>query len=167
MLNIAVANALIKRLTLPDAGPKLSTSAFILLLQVKNLLKLLVQYYKNPSLLVYKITGTYSYTYSLFFPIILLVMQVNEDLYGLACMTSYPSDPWLGRVGRGRQPYMGTSRLLTPPKPARKGDPVQSYLHEVLFSLFKLFIVYFPVDFSCFKNLLEEAIHSVQEKAVL
>ncbi len=62
-------------------------------------------------------------------------MQVNEDLYGLACLSSYPSDPWLGRVGRGRQPYMGTSRLLTPPKPARKGDPVQSYLPEVLFFL--------------------------------
>ncbi len=94
-------------------------------------------------------------------------MQVNEDLYGLACMTSYPSDPWLGRVGRGRQPYMGTSRLLTPPKPARKRDPVQSCLPEVLFCLFIVFSVYFRVDFPCFKNVLEEAIHSVQEKAVL
>jgi hypothetical protein len=72
----------------------------------------------------------------IFIPIILLVMQVNEDLYGLACMTSYPSDPWLGRMARGRQPHMGTSRLLTPPKPARKGDPVQSYLPEVLFFSF-------------------------------
>ncbi len=38
----------------------LRTSAFILFMQVKNLLKLLVQYYKNTCLLCCKITGTYS-----------------------------------------------------------------------------------------------------------
>jgi len=54
-----------------------------------------------------------------------LLPQVNEDLYGVSSLTSYPSDPWLGRA-RGRQPYMGTSRLLTPPKSARKGDPACS-----------------------------------------
>jgi hypothetical protein len=121
LFKISVANALIKTLTLPDAGPNIR---FYTLTEGEKSTKTVGTVLQKT--LSSRLQNNGNLPYSLFFSIILLVMQVNEDLYGLACLSSYPSDPWLGRVGRGRQPYMGTSRLLTPPKPARKGDPVQS-----------------------------------------